>query len=103
MPVYDVSERHHTVVRAPPWTAFGAIKSLDLSDSLVVRALLFVRAVPALAVALVRSPRGMFAEARVRCAADVRARFRLYWLLIRPGSSLIRRIMLRAIRRMAEA
>lgn len=186
MPVYDVSERHHTVVRAPPSTVFAAIKSLDLSDSHLVRALLFVRAVPALAVALVRSPRRMFAEARarraelrfadferagfrivaerppeevvlgalgafwalgntlradvsaahfaaepprgyalagwnftvrarpdgtselrtetrVRCAYDVRARFRVYWLLIRPGSALIRRTMLRAIRRKAEA
>ena len=41
-------------------------------------------------------------ETRVRCAADARLRFRLYWLLVRPGSGLIRRSMLRAIRRQAE-
>ena len=41
-------------------------------------------------------------ETRVWCAPDVRRRFRLYWLLVRPGSGLIRRSMLRAIRREAE-
>jgi hypothetical protein len=43
-------------------------------------------------------------ETRVH-AADRRAewRFRLYWLAIRPGSGLIRRMWLRAIRRRAEA
>jgi hypothetical protein len=42
-------------------------------------------------------------ETRVRCAPDARVRFRAYWLLVRPGSGLIRRAMLRAIRREAEA
>ena len=42
-------------------------------------------------------------ETRVLCAADVRWKFRLYWIAIRPGSGLIRRAMLRAIRRHAEA
>jgi hypothetical protein len=43
-------------------------------------------------------------ETRVRCAdAATRRRFRAYWLLVRPGSGLIRRAMLRAIRRAAEA
>jgi hypothetical protein len=41
-------------------------------------------------------------ETRVRCAADVRWKFRLYWLIVRPGSGLIRRAMLRAIQRHAE-
>jgi hypothetical protein len=41
-------------------------------------------------------------ETRVRCAADARTRFRAYWLVVRPGSGLIRRAMLRAIRREAE-
>ena len=41
-------------------------------------------------------------ETRVRCAADARRKFRLYWLAVRPGSGLIRRAMLRAIRRQAE-
>jgi hypothetical protein len=34
--------------------------------------------------------------------AHARRRFRLYWLLIRPGSGVIRRLMLRAIRAEAE-
>ena len=42
-------------------------------------------------------------ETRVRCAADARLKFRGYWLLVRPGSGLIRRMMLRSIRRHAEA
>jgi hypothetical protein len=41
-------------------------------------------------------------ETRVWCAADVRWKFRLYWLAVRPGSGLIRRAMLGAIRRHAE-
>jgi hypothetical protein len=41
-------------------------------------------------------------ETRVWCAADARWKFRLYWLGVRPGSGLIRRAMLRAIRRHAE-
>jgi hypothetical protein len=41
-------------------------------------------------------------ETRVRCAPDARVRFRAYWLVVRPGSGLIRRAMLRAIRREAE-
>ena len=42
-------------------------------------------------------------ETRVWCAADARWKFRLYWLLVRPGSGLIRRDMLRAIRDDAES
>lgn len=42
-------------------------------------------------------------ETRVLCADDARLKFRLYWLLIRPFSGLIRRFMLRAIRKQAEA
>lgn len=43
-------------------------------------------------------------ETRVLCAdAATRRRFRAYWLIVRPGSGLIRRAMLRAIRRAAEA
>jgi hypothetical protein len=42
-------------------------------------------------------------ETRVRCAdRETRARFQRYWWLIRPGSGLIRRSMLRHIRRLAE-
>jgi len=41
-------------------------------------------------------------ETRVWCAPDARTKFRLYWLLVRPGSGLVRRAMLRSIRREAE-
>jgi hypothetical protein len=42
-------------------------------------------------------------ETRVRCADPAsRWRFRAYWLIVRPGSGLIRRLMLRSIRRDAE-
>ena len=43
-------------------------------------------------------------ETRVKCSdAASRWRFRAYWILVRPGSGLIRRMMLRAIRAAAEA
>jgi hypothetical protein len=189
MPVYDVVERHRTVVRAEPEAVFAALRSADLSGGLLTRTLLLLRAVPAALLALARSPRAALAElrarraerrgglrldgferagfrvvaerapeelvigllgrfwtprggirsgvsaadfaagpppghalagwsflvtprgdgtcelrteTRVRCAPDARARFRAYWLVIRPGSGLIRRAMLRAIRREAE-
>jgi len=41
-------------------------------------------------------------ETRVWCASDAWPSFRLYWFVVRPGSGLIRRAMLRAIRRRAE-
>lgn len=41
-------------------------------------------------------------ETRVWCAPDARVKFRAYWLVVRPGSGLIRRAMLRGIRREAE-
>jgi len=42
-------------------------------------------------------------ETRVRCAdAAARRAFRAYWLVVRPFSGLLRRLMLRAVRREAE-
>ena len=41
-------------------------------------------------------------ETRVLCADDARMKFRLYWLVVRPFSGLLRRLMLRAIRKEAE-
>lgn len=41
-------------------------------------------------------------ETRILCADDARTKFRLYWLVIRPFSGLIRRMMLSAIRKEAE-
>jgi hypothetical protein len=42
-------------------------------------------------------------ETRVWCAPDALPKFRAYWLLVSPGSALIRREMLGAIRREAES
>jgi hypothetical protein len=43
-------------------------------------------------------------ETRVKCAdAASRRRFLIYWAVVRPGSGLIRRMMLRSVRRAAEA
>jgi hypothetical protein len=43
-------------------------------------------------------------ETRVQCAdARSRRRFRCYWLMVRPFSGLVRRLMLDSIRRHAEA
>jgi hypothetical protein len=189
MPVYDVVERHRTAVRAAPEHVFDAIRTADLAGDPITRTLFAVRALPAAAFALARSPKaaldawsdrrgtrhrrrhlidferagfrivaehppeelvigllGKFwtpsggvhpdvsaahfaagpppgyalagwnfvvvpegaggtelrTETRVWCAPDARARFRVYWLLVRPGSGVIRRSMLRAIRREAE-
>jgi hypothetical protein len=42
-------------------------------------------------------------ETRVHCPDGAsRRRFRVYWLAVRPGSGLIRRAMLRAVKRLAE-
>ena len=41
-------------------------------------------------------------ETRVLCGENARRKFAAYWFLIRPGSGLIRRMMLRAIRKEAE-
>jgi hypothetical protein len=43
-------------------------------------------------------------ETRVACGdAASRAKFRVYWTFVRPFSGLIRIVMLRAVRRAAEA
>jgi hypothetical protein len=189
MPVYDVAERHGTIVRAPADRVFAAIRESDLTGGPVTAVLLAVRILPAAVLAFLRSPRqartefqsrrvtsgerrglrpfekagfrvvaehapeevvigllGRFwtprggicagvsaatfrsrppsgqalagwnfsvaalpdgssvlrTETRVWCAPDARATFRAYWFVVRPGSGLIRRAMLRSIRPTAE-
>src|SRR5215213_4235223 len=184
MPVYDVVERHRTLVRATPDAVYAALRQADLAGGPLATALMTVRLVPAMMIALVRSPRRGLAELRERraarrggvrltdferrgfrvvaerapeelvigllgrfwtprgalhptvsvedfrsgpprgealagwnftlapradgstelatetrvwCAEDARASFRAYWLVVRPGSGLIRREMLGAI------
>ena len=46
MPAYDVSEYHETTVRAPINRVYDAIRTADLSRSLIVRLLVRLRALP---------------------------------------------------------
>lgn len=48
MPVYDVSEYHETRIRAEIEAVYDALWNVDLGSSLIVRALLRVRALPSL-------------------------------------------------------
>lgn len=66
MPVYDVVERHRTLVRAAPEIVFSAIRSANLSGGLLTRILLIARAVPAGVVTFLRSPRAALTELRAR-------------------------------------
>jgi hypothetical protein len=62
MPRYDVVERHRTIVRAAPAVVYGAIREADLAGGAITRALLAIRAAPAVLAALLRSPRTVWAE-----------------------------------------
>jgi len=48
MPAFDVAERHGIVVRAPAERAYAAIRSVDLSRSLLIRSLFALRGLPAM-------------------------------------------------------
>lgn len=182
LPTYDVVERHAITVHAPPAATYAALLSTDFGRSGLLRALLVLRALPAVLarrphdagsrarsrppltlssieshgfVRLAAAPdseivfglEGRFwaldggrctppaaafrttapspgtaravwnfalasvdatttratTETRVLCAdAATRRRFLPYWALIRPGSGLIRRDMLRRLRAAAE-
>lgn len=66
---YDVVERHRIRVHAPPHVVFAAIREADLAAGRWTRILLALRAIPAAALAIVRSPRAARAEVRQRVAA----------------------------------
>ena len=183
LPHWDVRERHHIDVAAPPGAVFAALAETDLGNTFLLRLLLGARALPgaimggrsgvrslarrarapitlrvleargftrlaehcptelliglegrfwrpdgdlrtppaavfattppaagtARAVwnfALATNPDGttkLTTETRVLCADDAaRRRFLPYWFVVRPGSGLIRRSMLRAVRQAAE-
>jgi hypothetical protein len=183
LPDYDVREIHRTRVRAPASRVYGAFRTTDLADSMLVRTCLALRALPGALVSPGRGLRhigirlgtsmtlsefeahgfrvlaenpphelligltGSFwkpdggllpvdaatfkdsklpgtarvawnfsvverengtcelaTETRVKCAdAKSRRYFGLYWAVVRPGSGLIRRCMLRSIREKAES
>ena len=48
MPACDVSEFHQTIVHAPLQTVYDAVRNTDLGGSLLVRALLRLRQLPAI-------------------------------------------------------
>jgi hypothetical protein len=48
MPIYDVSERHHTLVQAPANVTYEAVRRIDLGRSKLVRALFAARGIPLL-------------------------------------------------------
>ena len=48
LPIYDVVERHQTVVRAPRETVYETVRRLDMRRSPIIRALFELRSVPAL-------------------------------------------------------
>jgi hypothetical protein len=182
LPEYDAREIHRTRVHAPASRVYGAFRTTDLADSMLVRICLALRALPGALVSPGRGLRhigirlgtpmtlgefeahgfrvlaenpphellvglmGSFwkpdggllpvdaatfkgaqplgtaraawnlnvveqkdgtcelaTETRVKCAdAKSRRYFRLYWAVVRPGSGLIRRCMLRSIRKNAE-
>jgi hypothetical protein len=47
LPAFDVRERHHTRVRASADAIYSAILATDFSENALVKALLFIRALPA--------------------------------------------------------
>ena len=68
MPRYDVVERHATVVRASPAVVYAAIREADLIAGPITRSLLALRALPAVILAVQRSPRNALVEWRERRA-----------------------------------
>ena len=46
MPSFDAVERHAVVVRAPPAEVYAALRTVDFGSSVVIRALLALRALP---------------------------------------------------------
>ena len=86
------------------WTLRGDLRSTDAARFRGPLAPGFARAAWDFRVEPLEDGRTRLStETRVRCAdRAARRRFRPYWSLVRPGSGLIRRAMLAAIRRAAE-
>lgn len=66
MPAYDVVERHRTLVRAERAILYAALRETDLAEGRLTRILLAARALPAIVVALARSPAAAIAQWRTR-------------------------------------
>ena len=73
MPVYDVAERHETLVRAAPDAVYSALREADMASGLVPRILLALRALPG----AILSPRATHREREVAQAAQGTSAVRL--------------------------
>jgi len=87
------------------WTAHGGLCRFDAPDFAAFDEPGWAKAVWSFTITPLADGRTRLeTETRVRCTdAGSRRRFRVYWLLIRPFSGLIRIIALREVRRRAEA
>jgi hypothetical protein len=175
LPDFQFSERHEIAVAAPAERVYGELLNIDLSASLLIKSLLWLRTLPSRVRGAPRRPAGrltmegvlgdgfvildqdppneivlgtigrfwrprgdlqrfssgefatfrspgyarvawnfttaeesgmtrLATETRVHCTdTSAEESFRRYWLLVRPFSGLIRREMLKAVKRQAEA
>ena len=87
------------------WTPTGGLCRFDPVDFAAFREAGWAKAVWGFRLTPLDSDRTRLETVtRVRCTDDAsRRRFRLYWMLIRPFSGLIRRVALAHIKRAAEA
>ena len=118
LPSYHFSEVHEAVVRASVTDTYAALRALRPRDVPTAGLLMSLRRLPARLLGR-RVPsdgddevpilegigrRGCLTETRIQATdAASERKFGLYWLFAQPGSALIRRVWLRAVRKRAEA
>jgi hypothetical protein len=86
MPVFDVAERHATVVDAPADRTYEAARHVDLSGSAVVRALFAARGMPAI---IRRSSRRRAPGGRRSMTLDDLVRAGFVWLEDAPPEEMV--------------
>jgi hypothetical protein len=85
------------------WTSTGGVERVSPDDFVAFDAPGFAKAVMNFHVRAVDGDTLLTTETRIRGTdEEARRRFRRYWRVVMPGSALIRRAWLRAIRRRAE-
>ncbi len=104
LPRYDVVQRHSIRVRATQAETYAAITATDFAGGPIIRVLFALRMLPG---ALLHGRSGLRALVQRRATPMTLASmegggFHRHWLVVRPGSGLIRHEMLRSIRRTAE-
>jgi hypothetical protein len=91
MPSFDAVERHAVVVRAPPAEVYAALRTVDFGASIVIRALLALRALPG-RLARARTPaRAAGAPPRARPALTLDTALRNGFVVLAeaPGRELL--------------